>query len=120
MQFTDKDIQEYKRIYFKEYWEEISDKEALKQWIALVNLMKNVAFPENKDYLSITARTLDERFRYDDALPYYLTLYQLDTLDTLVKEELSYLQRKIAYLQRKRQEQRILADSLSKTLLEEL
>jgi hypothetical protein len=47
-------------------------------------------------------------------------LYQLDTLDTLVKEELSYLQRKIAYLQRKRQKQRILADSLSKTLLEEL
>jgi tetratricopeptide (TPR) repeat protein len=79
-----------------------------------------LTFPENKDYLLITARTLDRRFRYDDALPYYLTLYQLDTLDTLVKEELSYLQRKIAYLQRKRQEQRILADSLSKTLLEEL
>jgi hypothetical protein len=78
-----------------------------------------LAFPENKDYLLITARTLDRRFRYDDALPYYLTLYQLDTLDTLVKEELSYLQRKIAYLQRKRQEERIVADSLSKTLLEE-
>ena len=61
------------------------------------------AYPENKNYLSITARTLDRRFRYQDALPYYLTLYQLDTLDTLVKEELSYLQRKIAYLQRNRQ-----------------
>ena len=77
------------------------------------------AYPENKNYLLITARTLDQRFRFEDALPYYLTLYQLDTLDTLVKEELSYLQRKIAYLQRKRQEQRELADSLSNTLLEE-
>ena len=63
------------------------------------------AYPENKNYLSITARTLDRRFRYQDALPYYLTLYELDTLDTLVKEELSYLQRKIAYLQRNRQKQ---------------
>lgn len=79
-----------------------------------------LAYPAHKDYLLLTARTLDQRYRYDDALPYYLTLYQLDTLDTLVKAELSYLQRKIAYLQLKRQEQRILADSLSKTLLEEL
>ena len=78
------------------------------------------AYPENKNYLSITARTLDRRFRYEDALPYYLTLYQLDTLDTLVQEELSYLQRKIAYLQRKRQEQRELADSLSNMLKEEI
>jgi Tfp pilus assembly protein PilF len=88
---------------------------------SLISLSQSavLAFPDNKDYLLITARTLDRRFRYDDALPFYLTLYQLDTLDTLVKEELSYLQRKIAYLQRKRQEERILADSLSKTLLEE-
>ena len=49
MQLTDKDLQEYKRIYFEQYWEEISDKEALEQWLALVNLMKNIAFPKNKD-----------------------------------------------------------------------
>ena len=77
-------------------------------------------FPDNKEYLLMTARTLDKRYRYDDALPYYLTLYQMDTLDTLVRAELSYLQRKIAYLQRKRREERQAADSLSNALQEEI
>ena len=49
MQLTDKDLQEYKRIYFEKYWEEISDKYAREQWTALISLMKNVAFPELKD-----------------------------------------------------------------------
>lgn len=49
MQLTNKDIQEYKRIYFEKYWEEISDKEALTQWIALVNLMKNVLENSEKE-----------------------------------------------------------------------
>lgn len=40
MNLTDKDIQEFKRIYFEKFWEEISDKEALVQWTALINLMK--------------------------------------------------------------------------------
>jgi hypothetical protein len=44
----------------------------------------------------------------------------MDTLDTLVSAELAYLQRKIAYLQRKRLEERNLADSLSNTLQEEI
>ena len=79
-----------------------------------------LAFPDNKNYLLITARTLDQRYRYDDALPYYLTLYEMDTLDTLVSAELAYLQRKIAYLQRKRLEERKLADSLSNTQQEEI
>jgi tetratricopeptide (TPR) repeat protein len=64
------------------------------------------AFPDNKNYLLITARTLDKRYRYDEALPYYLSLYKMDTLDSLVAAELAYLQRKIAYLQRKRLEER--------------
>ena len=49
MELKDKDIQEYKKIYFEKYWKEISDKEAREQWTALVSLMKNVAFPELKD-----------------------------------------------------------------------
>lgn len=49
MQLTDKDIQEYKRIYFEKYWEEISNQEALKQWTALVNLMKNVLENSEKE-----------------------------------------------------------------------
>lgn len=41
MQLTQKNIiDDYKRIYKEKYWKEISDKEALEQWLALVNLMK--------------------------------------------------------------------------------
>ena len=79
-----------------------------------------IAFPENRTYLQIIARTLDQRYLYDEALPYYLRLYKLDTLDSLVGAELSYLQRKIAYLQRQRQQERKLADSLSQVLEEEI
>ena len=78
------------------------------------------AYPENKKYLLITARTLDKQYQYEEALPYYLSLYNLYTLDTLVNEELDYLQRKIAYLQRKRQEERKLSDSLKNSLTEEI
>ena len=49
MQLTDKDIQEYKRIYFEKYWEEISDQEALSQWTVLVNLMKTVLNSSKKE-----------------------------------------------------------------------
>ena len=45
-------------------------------------------------------------------MEYYQKAYELDTLDTLLKEEISILQRKIAYLQRIKEEQRKLADSL--------
>jgi hypothetical protein len=71
-------------------------------------------YPEHKNYLLITARALDKRYQFEQALPYYLTLYKLDTLDTLVQAELTYLQRKIAYLHRKRQEEKQLTDSLSR------
>jgi tetratricopeptide (TPR) repeat protein len=73
-------------------------------------------YPGNKKYLLIAARYLDRKFKYDEALPYYLSLYEMDTLDTLVATELAYLQRKIAYLQRKKEEQKKLADSLGNVL----
>ena len=73
-------------------------------------------FPRNKRYLLLTARNLDRSRQYDLALNYYHKLYKLDTLDSLVAAEMSYLQRKIAYLQRQQQEQQQLADSLSKVL----
>ena len=69
-------------------------------------------FPDDKRYLLLAARNLDKRYKFDDALVLYRQLYQLDTLDTLVREELSYLQRKIAYLQRKKLAEKKLADSL--------
>lgn len=49
MQLTDKNIQEFKKIYFEKFWEEISDQEALKQWLALVNLMKVVLNNNKKE-----------------------------------------------------------------------
>lgn len=49
MHLTDKDIQEYKKVYFEEYWKEISDQEALDQWLALVNLMKICLDGDKKD-----------------------------------------------------------------------
>jgi len=75
-----------------------------------------LSFPENKYYIYTAAVNLDKRFRYEESLNYYMTLYQLDTLDTLVGQELAYLQRKIAYLQRRKEEQKKLADSLNKVL----
>jgi len=38
MQISKKNLDKYKEIYLKEYWVEISDKEALNQWMALINL----------------------------------------------------------------------------------
>ena len=74
------------------------------------------AYPDNKYYLHAAAFSLDKKYRFDDALVYYLTLYSLDTLDTLVAVELAYLQRKIAYLQRRNKAQKKLADSLNTVL----
>ncbi len=73
-------------------------------------------FPANKYYLHTAAKGLDQRYRYDESLVYYLTLYEMDTLDTLVAQEMAYVQRKIAYLQRRKEEQKKLADSLNKVL----
>lgn len=74
---------------------------------SLISVLKNatVDFPQNKEIMLTTARTLDKEYMYDDALNYYTKLYALDSLDTLVAEELAYLQRKIAYLQRKKDQQ---------------
>ena len=49
MWLTEKDLEEYKKIYFKEYWEEISDKDALVQATALLSFVRNVSFPNEKD-----------------------------------------------------------------------
>ena len=62
------------------------------------------------------ARTLDKMVAYDSSLTVYLHLFEMDTTDSLVGAEMAFLQRKIAYLQRRREEQRKLADSLSRTM----
>jgi tetratricopeptide (TPR) repeat protein len=65
------------------------------------------SFPKSKYFVRKAGEVLDNRYKYEDALVYYRRLYKLDTLDTLVAEEISVLQRKIAYLQRKRKVERM-------------
>jgi hypothetical protein len=48
MQLTEKQLKEFKDIYFKTYWEEISDKDALEWWTKLVNLIKTIMDSNNK------------------------------------------------------------------------
>ncbi len=48
MQLTEKQLQEFKDIYYKEFWKEISDKEASEWWTKLVNLMKILLLWEEK------------------------------------------------------------------------
>lgn len=45
---SQKDIEEYKRIYKEEFGEEISDQEALAQGTSLINLMKIIYRPIKK------------------------------------------------------------------------
>ena len=66
--------------------------------------------------LLTSARTLDKLVYYDSSLVIYTQLYELDTTDSLVGAEMAILRRKIAYLQNRREEQRRLADSLSKAM----
>lgn len=65
-------------------------------------------------YLTLQrARALDKRYKYDDSFLVYNRLWESDTTDSVVAAERTILQRKIAYLQRKKQEQKRLADSLA-------
>jgi hypothetical protein len=48
MQISQENLDEYKRIYKEKYWNEISDKEALEQGIALLNFMKIVLKNDSK------------------------------------------------------------------------
>ena len=73
-------------------------------------------FPDIAKYKILAARALDKRYRYDEALIYYKEVFEMDTTDTLIAAELSYLQRKIAYLQRKKSAERMLSDSLKNQL----
>ena len=65
------------------------------------------SFPNSKYFLENAGEVLNNRYQYNDAIVYYRQLYKLDTLDSMVASEISILQRKIAYLQRKREVERM-------------
>ena len=49
MKLSKENLKEYQKIHKAKYWTDISEKEALKQWMALINLMKTVIH-NNFDY----------------------------------------------------------------------
>ncbi len=59
------------------------------------------------------ARAFDKRYNYDSAFIVYGRLLKIDSTDSVVTAEQAFVQRKIAYLQRKKREQKQLADSLA-------
>ena len=120
---TDSAIQLYKHAY-----SEIGDEASLK---TLIDIYWNIpeydsvlVYARNAELdlsspqygLLNQARALNKILAYDSSLMVYSRLFAMDTTDSIVGTEMDILQRKIAYLQRKRQREKQLADSLSKTM----
>ena len=42
IQFTEKQLEDFKELYYKKFWEKLSNQEALEKWLKLVTLVKNV------------------------------------------------------------------------------
>lgn len=67
---------------------------------------------KNRDVLLYRARAFDKRYKYDESYIVYNMLIQMDSTDSLVNVEHEIVQRKIAYLWRKKREQKLLRDSV--------
>lgn len=67
---------------------------------------------KNRDVLLYRARAFDKRYKYDESYIVYNMLIQMDSTDSLVNVEQEIVQRKIAYLWRKKREQKLLQDSI--------
>lgn len=70
----------------------------------------------DKEVILARARAFDKKYKYDLSYATYAQLLKMDSTDTVALAEQAIVQRKIAYLQRKKQEQKRLADSLSNTM----
>lgn len=70
----------------------------------------------DKEVLINRARAFDLRYKYEESYLVYNDLIQMDSTDSVVNAEQQIVQRKIAYLQRKKREQRKLADSLASSM----
>jgi len=47
MELTEKQLNEFKEIYYKNFWVKLSNTEALEYWLKLVNLVKNITTNNN-------------------------------------------------------------------------
>lgn len=70
----------------------------------------------DKEVLLMRAQAFDKRYKYDESFMVYNKLIKMDSTDSVVNAEQQIVQRKIAYLQRKKREQKQLADSLAKAM----
>lgn len=70
----------------------------------------------DKEVLVKRARALDKRYKYEESYMVYNRLIKIDSTDSVVVAEREIVQRKIAYLWRKKREQKQLADSLANSM----
>jgi len=49
MQLTEEQIEDFKELYYKKFWEKLSNKDALEKWLKLVTLVKAVYLDQDKD-----------------------------------------------------------------------
>ncbi len=70
----------------------------------------------NKKVLLARARAFDMRYKYDESYGVYSMLVKMDSTDSVVNAEQEIVQRKIAYLWRRKREQKQLADSLANAM----
>lgn len=47
MQLTEKQLEDFKDLYYKQFWDKLSNQEALEKWWKLVNLVKTVYSDNN-------------------------------------------------------------------------
>ena len=92
------------------------EREQFDSVLYLTDSLISGSFYSDKNLLIERARAFDKRYKYDDSYVVYSQLLERDTADSVVLAERSIVQRKIAYLQRKRQEKRRLADSLANAM----
>ncbi len=71
---------------------------------------------QNYEVLLNRARAFDKRYKYDESYLAYTKLLKMDSTDSVVNAEQQIVQRKIAYLQRKKREQKQLVDSLASAI----
>lgn len=48
MQLTEKQLDEFKELYYKQFWVELTNAEALDYWLRLVNLVKIITTDNEK------------------------------------------------------------------------
>lgn len=71
---------------------------------------------DDKEVLLKRAKAFDKKYKYEESYLVYNQLIKMDSTDSVVNAEQQIVQRKIAYLQRKKREQKQLADSLARAM----